>query len=689
MTDPTPRTTPLHSRHLALGAKMAPFAGFDMPIQYAGIVAEHAAVRERAGLFDVSHMGEFRIRGPQALDLAQRLVTNDVSKLEDGRALYAVLCHASGGAVDDLLVYRLAEDDVMLVVNASNIGKDWAHVAAVAADAGLDARLADESDEWALLALQGPEAFAVFERATGLDVSDIPFYHVRQPDAGTVFGAERALVSHTGYTGERGLEIYLEPGAAGRAWDALVEAGATPAGLGARDTLRLEAGYCLYGNELDDETTPLEAGLGWVVKPDAGDFVGRDALVAQKEAGVPRKLVGLVVEGRGIPRAGYPITDGVADGAEEIGAVTSGSQSPTLGAGGRARVRPQRGAVHGAREHAGRVGPGPRAPGRGHEAPVPHGPAVMDLDVALSPLALDGEALRGRTVVVVDVLRASSTVVTALANGARAVIPVAEQGEAGRLAASLDADVSLLGGERGGQRLAGFGAGNSPREYTREAVAGRTVVLTTLERDPGHVARAGGRRGGRRVLPQRLGGDGLPQDGPGRRPAGHRLVRRVRRAGRARGHALRRAPRRGRGVGGRGRPARGRGPDGVRALAREPGPARAGAVWGRAHAAAHRARLRRRCDVLRADRRARGPPRPPRQPAGPGRGRSGGRGVAGCRLAGAAASGEAEQGGGRIGAAGARGWRLRCTQNKVGSPYGAVGGRAVPSAPSAPAPPAC
>lgn len=330
MSDDTLRTTPLHDRHARAGAKMVPFAGFEMPIQYSGILDEHRAVREGAGLFDVSHMGEFRVRGPQALDLAQRLVTNDVSKLKDGRALYAVLCHESGGAVDDLLVYRIAEDDVMLVVNASNIEKDWAHVSAVAEAAGLDARLADESDETALLALQGPRAFEVFERATGYDPSHIPFYHFERPAPGTVFGSERAIVSHTGYTGEPGLEIYLEPEAAGRAWDALVEAGAVPAGLGARDTLRLESGFCLYGQELDDETTPLEAGLGWVVKPDAGDFVGREALVRQKEAGPERRLVGLVVEGRGLPRTGYPITD--AEGAE-IGVVTSGSQSPALGAG--------------------------------------------------------------------------------------------------------------------------------------------------------------------------------------------------------------------------------------------------------------------------------------------------------------------------------------------------------------------
>ena len=330
MTEAPLKQTPLHDRHVALGARMAPFGGYDLPIQYAGIVAEHTAVREGAGLFDVSHMGEFRVRGPEALDLVQRLVTNDVRALEDGKAQYAVLCDESGGAVDDLLVYRVAEDDVLLVVNASNIEADWAHVSAVAAGLGLDAALADESDQWALLALQGPEAFDVFERASGIDASEIPYYRFRAMGPGAVFGAERAIVSHTGYTGERGLELYLSPEAAGAAWDALVGAGATPAGLGARDTLRLEAGYCLYGHELDAETTPYEAGLGWVVKPDAGDFVGRDALVEQKAAGVPRRLVGLVVEGRGLPRAGYPIVD--ADGIE-VGAVTSGSQSPVLGTG--------------------------------------------------------------------------------------------------------------------------------------------------------------------------------------------------------------------------------------------------------------------------------------------------------------------------------------------------------------------
>ncbi|MDT7856974.1 glycine cleavage system aminomethyltransferase GcvT [Rubrivirga sp. S365] len=334
MSETDLRTTPLHDRHLAAGAKMAPFAGFEMPIQYSGILDEHRAVREAAGLFDVSHMGEFRLRGPDALALAQRLVTNDVSTLDDGKALYAVLCHDAGGAVDDLLVYRVAEDDVMLVVNASNIEKDWAHVTAVAERAGLDVEVEDESADTALLALQGPRAFEIFEAATGIDMSDVGSYRFVRPAPGAVFGAQRALVSTTGYTGEPGLEIYLENEAAGRAWDALLEAGAerglVPAGLGARDTLRLEAGFSLYGHELTDDTTPYEANLGWVVKPDAGDFVGRDALVQQKADGVPRRIVGLVVEGRGIPREGYPIVD---EGGAEVGVVTSGSQSPALGAG--------------------------------------------------------------------------------------------------------------------------------------------------------------------------------------------------------------------------------------------------------------------------------------------------------------------------------------------------------------------
>ena len=330
----TVRTTPLHAAHVALGARMMPFGGFDMPVQYSGILDEHRAVREAAGLFDVSHMGEFSVRGPQARDLVQRLVTNDATQLVDGKAMYAVLCHESGGAVDDLLVYRLAEDDYLLVVNASNIAKDWAHITAVADAAGLDAELTDVSDATALLALQGPRAFEVFQAASGVDASAIPYYHFQAMHGGQVFGADRAIVSHTGYTGEPGLELYLDPAAAVRAWDAILEAGRDlglrPAGLGARDTLRLEAGYCLYGHELDDTTTPLEAGLGWVCKLEAGDFVGRDALVAQKATGVPRKLVGFVVNDRGIPRQGCNLLD--ADGSV-VGTVTSGTQSPTMGQG--------------------------------------------------------------------------------------------------------------------------------------------------------------------------------------------------------------------------------------------------------------------------------------------------------------------------------------------------------------------
>lgn len=334
MPDASLQQTPLHDVHLALGAKMVPFAGYEMPIQYTGILDEHAAVRETAGLFDVSHMGEFTLRGPDALALAQKLVTNDVTRLADGQAQYAVLCAEDGTAIDDLLVYRLAQDDVMLVVNASNIEADWAHVQAVHADGGFDCEIHDASRDTALLALQGPKAFDVFASATGLDASDIPFYQFRVPEPGALLGAERALLSHTGYTGERGLEIYCEPRAAVRIWEALMAAGAEhglrPAGLGARDTLRLEAGYCLYGHELDRGTTPLEAGLGWVVKPDAADFVGRDALAQQKADGVPRKLVGFVVQGRGIPRQGMELA--TPDGTV-IGTVTSGSQSPTLQAG--------------------------------------------------------------------------------------------------------------------------------------------------------------------------------------------------------------------------------------------------------------------------------------------------------------------------------------------------------------------
>ena len=328
---PEPLRTPLYDTHVALGGKMVPYGGFAMPVQYRGIVAEHLAVRTAAGLFDVSHMGEVLASGPQAFAFVQHLVTNDVSRLVPGKAMYAAMCHETGGIVDDLLVYQLAPERYLLVVNASNIGKDWAHMNA---HNPMGAALENLSARVGLLALQGPKAFAIFEKATGLDASDIPYYHFRDLAPGTLVGSTLGLVSHTGYTGEPGLELYVDADKVEDLWNVLLAAGDTeglvPAGLGARDTLRLEAGFSLYGNDLTDETTPLEAGLGWITKLDAGDFVGRDALLRQKEAGVPRRLVAFAMEERCIPRHGQALVD--EDGAE-IGVVTSGTQSPVLGRG--------------------------------------------------------------------------------------------------------------------------------------------------------------------------------------------------------------------------------------------------------------------------------------------------------------------------------------------------------------------
>ena len=326
--------TPLYETHRALGAKMMPFGGFEMPVQYSGILDEHRAVREAAGLFDVSHMGEVLVHGPHAFDFVQHLVTNDAGTLYDGRAMYTVMCRADGGAVDDLLVYRLAEDRYLLVINASNIEKDLAHIRAQHEAFEGNVEVEDQSAATALLALQGPKAFEIAQAVTDVPVGDIKYYHFVQPEPGAFLGCERAILSHTGYTGEKGLEIYCEPERAEAVWNALMEAGEEhglqPAGLGARDTLRLESGYCLYGHELTEETTPLEAGLGWVTKLGTDDFVGKRAIAAQKEQGVPRKLIGFVMDERGIPRQGYAITD--ADG-EPVGEVTSGSQSPLLGQG--------------------------------------------------------------------------------------------------------------------------------------------------------------------------------------------------------------------------------------------------------------------------------------------------------------------------------------------------------------------
>ena len=323
------RRTPLHGEHVALDAKLVPFGGYAMPVQYpAGIRAEHRAVRTAAGLFDVSHMGEFRVRGPGALDLVSRLTTNDPSALEPGRqAQYSCLCLASGGVVDDLVVYRLGDEDFRLVVNAANREKDWEHVRGHAG--GFDVELTDESDDVALLALQGPHAQRILAPLASVDLDAIGFYRFRQGDVGGVPG----VISRTGYTGEDGFELYLPAGNAPAVWRRLLEvgeeAGLVPAGLGARDTLRLEMGYALYGHELDEEVTPYEAGLGWLVKLEKGPFVGREALARQKEEGIERRLRGFRLLERGFPREGYP----VRYGGREIGEVRSGTVSPSLGEG--------------------------------------------------------------------------------------------------------------------------------------------------------------------------------------------------------------------------------------------------------------------------------------------------------------------------------------------------------------------
>ncbi len=321
MADEPLRRTPLHDEHERAGARLVPFAGYEMPVQYEGVKAEHEAVRNRAGLFDVSHMGEVVFRGPDAERAVQRLVTRDVSRLETGQAGYAAVCYEGGGTVDDVLVYK-NPDDFLVVVNAANREKDVAHFMKHTED--LDVEVADESDDWALLALQGPESVSILENFTDADLAGLKYYRYV---VGEVDGFY-AVISRTGYTGEDGFELYVRPDAAAPLWRRLVEAGATPAGLGARDTLRLEAGMCLYGNELDEETTPLEAGIGFAVHLDKEeDFVGQEALRRQKEEGPRKKLVGFKVRGRGIARHDHP----VAVGGETVGKVTSGTQSPTLG----------------------------------------------------------------------------------------------------------------------------------------------------------------------------------------------------------------------------------------------------------------------------------------------------------------------------------------------------------------------
>jgi aminomethyltransferase len=302
---------------------MVPFAGFEMPVQYpAGITAEHKSVRENVGLFDVSHMGEFMIRGPQAIDFANYVTTNDVAALAVGQAQYSTILNEGGTIVDDCLVYRFP-DHLMMVVNASNKDKDLEHIKAYMGR--FDCSIEDVSDRIALLALQGPRAQEVMARFTDVNLDDIAYYHFQ---VATVAGVPGVILSRTGYTGEDGFELYFDASRAVEMWNALMSEGSvTPAGLGARDTLRLEMGMALYGNDIDDGTTPYEAGLGWLVKLKKGDFVGKEALERQKAAGIPRKLVGFTMPDRAFPRHGYPVwCNGAASGE-----VRSGTMSPTLG----------------------------------------------------------------------------------------------------------------------------------------------------------------------------------------------------------------------------------------------------------------------------------------------------------------------------------------------------------------------
>jgi len=319
------KRTPLFDAHKSLNGKLVPFGGWEMPVQYSGLVDEHVAVRTKAGLFDVSHMGEIRVRGPKAFEVVQKITCNDVAALVDGRVQYSAFLTEKGTFVDDLLTYRIAADDYLLVVNASNTPKDVAWAKSFAAEG---ATIEDESPGWGQIAIQGPLAQEILQPFVKADLAKVAYYWFTQAE---VLGT-RCIVSRTGYTGEDGFEVYGPAEAAPKVWDALIEAGRgkglVPAGLGARDTLRLEAKLSLYGNELDDTITPWEADLGWIVKMKKGDFVGRDALAKQKEAGLTRKLAGFFVEGRGIARHGYPVK---VEATGEPGVVTSGTQTPTVG----------------------------------------------------------------------------------------------------------------------------------------------------------------------------------------------------------------------------------------------------------------------------------------------------------------------------------------------------------------------
>ncbi|MEM0933095.1 MAG: glycine cleavage system aminomethyltransferase GcvT [Bacteroidota bacterium] len=319
------KNTALTEVHESLGAKMVPFAGFNMPVSYEGVNLEHETVRKGVGVFDVSHMGEFLIEGPNALELIQKVTSNDASKLTVGKAQYSCFPNETGGIVDDLIVYRIKEETYLLVVNASNIEKDWAHVSKF--NEGIGAEMRNISDDYSLLAIQGPKAVEAMQSLSSVDLAEIKFYNFV---VGDFAGIAHVIISATGYTGSGGFEIYCKNTEVEQVWKKVLEAGADfgikPIGLAARDTLRLEMGYCLYGNDIDDMTSPLEAGLGWITKFTKA-FVNSEALAAQKEQGVSKKLVGFELTERGIPRQGYVLVD--ADG-NSIGNVTSGTMSPSL-----------------------------------------------------------------------------------------------------------------------------------------------------------------------------------------------------------------------------------------------------------------------------------------------------------------------------------------------------------------------
>ncbi|MEJ1222291.1 glycine cleavage system aminomethyltransferase GcvT [Sediminicola sp. 1XM1-17] len=322
------KNTALTKIHESLGAKMVPFAGYNMPVSYEGVNIEHETVRKGVGVFDVSHMGEFLIEGPNALALIQKVSSNDASKLEIGKAQYSCMPNETGGIVDDLIIYKIKEDQYLLVVNASNIDKDWAHISKY--NATINATMKNISEGYSLLAIQGPKAIEAMQSLTDVDLAKIKFYTF---EVAPFAGVEHVIISATGYTGSGGFEIYCKNEDAEQVWNRVFEAGEAfgikPIGLAARDTLRLEMGYCLYGNDINDTTSPLEAGLGWITKF-TKDFVNSEALAKQKEEGVTRKLIAFELNERGIPRHDYDIVD---ENGTKIGIVTSGTMSPSMGKG--------------------------------------------------------------------------------------------------------------------------------------------------------------------------------------------------------------------------------------------------------------------------------------------------------------------------------------------------------------------